>query len=445
MTRALAWEILRSGATVPSREVPKYAAQAGLEPRDRALLAHMVRTEVHRRGTLHALVRHFATGRPNRDLSAFLRLGFAQLYFMDRVPSHAAVSETVRAAANHLGLGKGRYVNAVLRQALRSSREETSGDPRRDLVGRTHSFKDPIFADPVEHPYLWMEDALSLPAPLAKRWCKRFGREETIALATASLGDPRLSLRCVRGDREELLAELTQAEIEVHVGGHAATLTAGPAGLASILESAAFREGRLTVQGEAALRAAELCGAQEGQRWLDLCAAPGGKTAVLAASGAHVLACDVSPEKIERLSETLARLGVSDVVEVRVLEDGAAPEESDFDGVLLDVPCSNTGVLARRPEARWRWGPKTRRTLAETQVALLEAGAAKVALGGCLVYSTCSLESDENQQRIRSFLESHEGWELEAESESFPRPNSPEGPVDGGYACRLRRKGPEQG
>lgn len=439
MTRILAWEVLRSGSTTPTREVDRVAVEAGLEPHDRGLLRRMVLTEVRRRGTLQALTKRFARGRPSRDLSAFLRLGFVQLFFLDRVPDHAAVSETVRAAGRSLGLTKGRYVNAVLRAALRERREEVSGDPRRDLVGRPISFVEPIFADPEEHPFLWAEDALSMPAPLMKRWVKRYGREEAFELARACLDDPRLSLRVVRGEREALRAELAEEGAPTECGEHSCVLTTGPEVLDKVLASRSLAEGRLTVQGEAALRAAELCEAGEGERWLDLCAAPGGKTAVLAATGARVVACDTSAEKLARLTETLERLGHGDRVESVVLEDSRPPGADGFDGALVDVPCTNTAVLARRPEARWRWGPKTRASLGGLQTRLLADAAARVRPGGKLVYSTCSLEPDENRQRIAAFLEANAGWALEAEFDTFPHPIAPEGPVDGGYAARLRR------
>jgi 16S rRNA (cytosine967-C5)-methyltransferase len=400
-----------------------------------------VRTEVQRRGTLQALVHRFAQGKPSRDLTAFLRIGLAQLFFLDRVPQHAAVSETVGAASRCLGLSKGKYVNGVLRSALRASRPERTGDPQRDLIGSDYSFGEPVFADPVEHPLLWAEDALSLPAPLYKGWLKRFGEEAARKLAEDCLSDPRLSLRVVREGREELARELETHDLSTACGEHSAILTLPAEQLAAALASEAFGSGRLTVQGETALRAAELCGAKEGERWLDLCAAPGGKTAVLAATGASVVACDVSDEKLARLGETLDRLGVSERVETQVVAaDGALELTGDFDGVLVDAPCSNTGVLARRPDARWRLGPKTRRTLAALQRELLERAARCVRSGGVLVYSTCSLEADENEQRVRSFLEQHEGWELEAKHEGFPRPQSPEGPVDGGFAARLLRR-----
>ena len=122
MPRVRAWRILRSGSTTPLREVDRAADQAEMDPRDRALLRKLVGCEVRRRGTLRALVARFARGKPNADVAAHLRLGLVQLFFLDRVPVHAAVSETVRAARDTIGMGRSRYVNAVLRAVLRARR-----------------------------------------------------------------------------------------------------------------------------------------------------------------------------------------------------------------------------------------------------------------------------------------------------------------------------------
>lgn len=437
MIRNLAWQILRSGSMAPTREVPGVAADAGLDARDRGLLARIVRTEVQRRGTLQALVRAFAQGKPSSDLTAFLRLGFAQLFFMDKVPDHAAVSETVGAASDELGLSKGRYVNGVLRSALRACEEGHVGDPCMDLIGSNYTFSFEIFHDPNVHPYLWAEDALSVPAPLYKGWVKRFGEDCARQMALDSLSDPRLSLRVVKGERAELQTEFEALGFSTECGQHEHILTVASEDLDKALNCDAFREGRITVQGEAALRAAELCAAKTGERWLDLCAAPGGKTVVLARDGAQVLACDVSEGKIQRMTETMERLGAGDTIETRLLDDRQPPAETDFDGVLLDVPCSNTGVLARRPEARWRFGPQNRKSLGAIQKAMLVEGASRVRPGGVLVYSTCAIEPDENQQRIKTFLEDNPGWVLETEVQTMPKPCAMEGPVDGGYAARL--------
>jgi 16S rRNA (cytosine967-C5)-methyltransferase len=209
----------------------------------------------------------------------------------------------------------------------------------------------------------------------------------------------------------------------------------------SIVDSDAFRAGRITVQGETALRAAELVEAKAGERVLDLCAAPGGKTAVLAQTGAHVTACDDDERRIERLRETLARL-LPDAknVDVRVQDGTAGLEPQSFDAVLVDVPCSNTGVLAARPAARWRFSTHSQADLALIQTRLLSEAGACVRPGGRLVYSTCSIEPEENQRRVRAFLDAHAHFSIEREIEVLPAPHGERGPVDGGYAARLLRR-----
>jgi len=443
MTRRLAWEILRSGDPFPTRRVGPAARAHGLDARERGFLRRLVAGEVRRRGTLAALVRHFARGRPNSDLAAHLRLGLLQLFFLDQVPDHAAVSETVGAAADTLGRSKAPYVNAVLRAALRARCAGHSGDPRRDLVGRELHLAEPVFRDPREHPLLWAEDALSMPAGILGPWVARFGREKAEELARAALEEPALSIRCAHGEREELRIELAAAlDLDPLSGRHEAILLVPARATEVLLESAAFREGRVTVQGEGALRCAELCAAAAGERWLDLCAAPGGKTAVLAAAGPRVLACDVDAGRLERLRATLARLGLAERVRSELVERASAAEPGPFDGVLVDVPCSNSGVLGARPEARWRTGARARASLAELQAGLLHAGAARVRPGGRLVYSTCSLEPEENGRRVRAFLELEAGggWELDLELELVPEPSDPAAAVDGAYAARLRRR-----
>lgn len=450
MIRIAAWECVRANADAPLREVDAMARAYELDDRDRGLLRAIVGTEVRRRGTLRALVAHYTRGKPNPGMRAHMRLGLAQVLFLDRVPDHAAVSETVDAVARTLGQSKTRYANAVLRAAIRARRVGPIDDPRRQLVGRDLHLDEPVFRDPSEHPLLWAEDALSVPAHLLKRWEKRHGRERAFDLARLALDEPDLSIRTAAGqDRDALRAELAAAEVETReprAGGHPRILLAPAAATEAVVATAAFREGRASVQGESALRAAELLGARAGERVLDLCAAPGGKTAVLAENGASVVAVDDDARRLERLRETLERMGVAEQVEV-LCGDGTAPLPAidapegagTFDGVLVDAPCSNTGVLGARPGARWRLGPASLASLTALQSRLLAEAAERVRPGGRLVWSTCSLEPEENGQRVRRFLREggeQAGWVLAEEHESLP---SVDGPTDGGYAALLRR------
>ena len=434
MPRITAWRILRSGSATPLREVDRFASRAELDARDRALLRRIVGSEVRRRGTLRALLGHYARGKPSPDVATHVHIGLAQLFFLDRVPAHAAVSETVRATRDTLGAGRSRYVNALLRAVLRARRSGHCGDPRRDLVGREWHLDEPVFRDPRSHPALWAEDALSIPASLMKHWTRRFGAERASELAHTCLEEPRLSVRVVHGEREALAEELRSLELEPVPAGHPRVLLLSPGDVEGLVHSAPFEEGRVTVQGEAALGAAELVGAEDGERLLELGASPGGKTAVLAASGASVLALDVSHWRLARCAAALARLRLPGTVRCVVSDGDGALGEALFDGVLVDAPCSNTAVLGQRPGARWRFGPASLRALAGLQARLLDEAARHVRPGGRLVYSTCSLEPQENDQVVRAFLERHRRWSLVRELETLPGRS---GPVDGGYAARL--------
>lgn len=448
MPRLTAWRILRSKDKVTLRAVDRAAQRAGLEDRDRSLLRRIVGTEVRRRGSLRAITRTFSRGKPSTAVQDMVAVGLVQIFFMDQIPDHAAVSETVNAATEALGDGKARFVNAVLRNALRARAPGVSKDPRRDLPLRDWHFTVPVFHDPAVHPLLWAEEALSMPVPLTKRWIKRYGEARAFELATDALVEPDLSLRVVRGDVEAVVAAFANTDgtgtdlaelVRFRPGAHPRVLLTSMGDAGSIVRSKLFQDGTITVQGESALRAAELVEARAGERVLDLCAAPGGKTAVLAATGAHVVACDDDEKRVVRLKQTLARVVPEAKVEVRVQDGATGLEPQSFDAVLVDVPCSNTGVLAARPGARWRFSSDSQRALGELQLRLLTGAANCVARGGRLVYSTCSIEPEENQRRVRAFVAAHPEFTLEREIESLPNPRGEHGPVDGGYAARLRR------
>ncbi|MBL8858478.1 MAG: hypothetical protein JNL28_08250 [Planctomycetes bacterium] len=438
MARFAALELLRARHHVSLRAVDRAAREHNLDDRNRALLRRLIGTEVRRRGTLRALTKTFARGKPSQGVQDCLALGFIQAFFLDTIPDHAAVGETVRAATEFVGPKKANYVNAILRAAIRARVMGRSGDPRRDVPLRDLHLEIPVFNDPAQHPLLWAEDALSMPVALMKRWYKRYGTEQANALALAALEEPDLSVRVVQGTRET-----TEAAFDGHItfrrSAHERVLVAPMNAAREIVRSDLFTSGSLTVQGESAVRAAELVDARAGERVLDVCAAPGGKTAILAATGAQVIACDDDEKRCARLNETLQRLNVAAAVEVRVHDATLGFGEERFDAVLVDAPCSNTGVLAARPGARWRFSTESQRTLGELQLKLLTASAAATAPGGRLVYSTCSIEPEENQRRVRAFLAQDSAFTLEHEIESLPAPHGGNGPVDGGYAARLRR------
>lgn len=440
MPRIGAWMILRSGSETPLREVDDVAAFRELDDRDRGLLRKLVGTEVRHRGTLRALIRSLGHGTLKPDLVAHLHLGLVQLLYLDRVPEHAALSETLRATNESIGQPKVRVVNAFLHNALRKRREGHSGDPRQDIIDRPWHFSQPVFRDPVEHPLLWMEDALSIPSNLMKRWHKRLGPEVAERVARFFLEEPPVVVRGAAGSTpEETHALLTELELTPKP-----TTTDGAFALSSdsvhaLTHSEAFVQGKLVIQGEAAQRAAALAQVQAGESVLDLCAAPGGKSLYFAAQGANVIASDIDGYRLSSIEAEAERRGLSDRV-TPLVSDGTSglSKEALFDLVFIDAPCTNTGVLGARPGARWRFGPKALRSLADIQARLLAEAASHVRPGGRLVWSTCSLEPEENEQNLRRFLAENESFSLEAEEATIPAPDT--GPFDGGYAARLRKR-----
>ncbi len=438
MPRHAAYLALRTPNAKPLLAVDHVARERNLDERDTALVRRLVGMEIRRRATLRAIVAAFTHHKPKTELATFLRLGIAQILYFDKVPPHAAVSETVRASADFLGLSKGRIVNGVLRTVLRSVLPGSSGDPTRDIVSANVHFDGPVFRDPELHPHLWAEDALSIPGALHKRWVQRYGEDEARALAMLALEESPVSMR-VRGDREAVQTELRDLDVESFHGAHPAILVAASEHVGAVVRSAPFVEGRITVQGEHAARAAGMVGDVKGKTVLDMCAAPGGKSAAIADGAPSVLvSIDLSARRLSRAYSTFDRLRLGAPMLAAMDGTSGLSETIRFDAVFIDAPCSNTGVLAQRPAARWRYGPKTQKELGALQLELLRAGASKVAGGGVLVHSTCSLEPEENEQVVKAFLGQAPGWSLEEEIRTLPRPLEGGGPVDGGYAARLR-------
>jgi 16S rRNA (cytosine967-C5)-methyltransferase len=435
--RVLAWRILRERHATPMRLARAVAERARLAPRERKLLFALVDTELRRRGTLNALARHFSEGKADGDATAHLALGLAQAFLLEGFPEHAVLAETLRAARLTLGDRPGRSIERALRAALAARTRGHSGDPRRDLVLRDASFAAPVFRDPAEHPLLWAEDALSMPIPLVKRWTKRHGEAFALELARGFLEAPDASVRVPQDERESVRAELERAGVAARSGGHPALLLVPRDASKRLRGTAAHREGRLLPIAEPALRAADLAAAQPGESVLDLRATRPDRALVCALAGAHVVALLPHERRRAHWQALLARHGLADRVELRGAE---ATESALHDVVLVDAPSSDTGRLGARPAARWSFSPARQAALADRQLGLLAAGARRVRPGGRLVYSTASIEPEENERRVRAFLGEHPELELADGATTLPRPREAGGPLEGGYAARLRRR-----
>jgi 16S rRNA (cytosine967-C5)-methyltransferase len=375
----------------------------------RALVLGVLR----RRLTLDTI--HAAFGRkPVEELDprvrAGVRVGLYQLLFMDGVPPHAAVGETVGAVREP---GRG-YVNAVLRAVLRDShtvppeRDRGGAHPSKRLerAGRSVTFfSRPVFPDPEQDRVAWLAAVHSHPAFLVERWLRRDDEDEVVARMEANNEPTPVTLRPrfgrvdAAGLVERLRGEDVVAGVWERPGGLPAVRVAK--GQEGVLSGRAFRAGLFSVQAPEQMDAAEILAPQPGEVVWDACAAPGGKTCQLAELGpeALVVGTDVSAERLEKLTENAARLGLDNVrcAAFDALGDESPPHRpgAGFDAVLLDAPCSNSAVLGARPEARWRLRPDTFAAMADLQRRLLAAARRHLKPGGRLVFSSCSLEPEE--------------------------------------------------
>ena len=440
--RRAAWQAVRGFAERGWRiglSLDRIHEVARLEPRDRAAAASLASVCVRRRASLDAVLTHYIRrprGEMENDLWLLAQVGLAQLAFRPDIPPRAAIHATVEVARE---VNAERWVgllNGTLRTLSTAfERQDSCDDKSRAIADESTGgwlvFDRPVITDSAAGKR--ESKRYSLPRWLVRRWTERFG-DDAASLMRASNIDAGMWLRCRPGTRDEVLAAVAEAGHEATPGDLAESVWLPQAIPLMGLEP--FRDGRCSVQNLTAMRAVDLLGPQPGETVLDLCAAPGGKTGMIAErlrGEGQVIAADSDERRLPRIAENVERLGVANV-EVRHVarEGGNMPEPGTVDAALVDVPCSNTGVLAKRPEARWRIGPDDLIELPPIQSGLLARAAASVRPGGRVVYSTCSIEPEENAAIVQAFLEGHPQWSLA--DDALTRPD---GRVDGGYRALL--------
>jgi len=440
--REIAVEVLRRHAAGTARaetllDDALLRAGPGLSPADRGLAWELTFGVLRWQATLDWLIASRTHGRTQKaPLQLLLRLGLYQLFWLDRVPDHAAVHETVE-LAKRLGFGpQAGFVNAVLRGCVRE----------RDALSRQ------LEELKAREPHL----GFSHPRWLCDRWAARWEGDRLRALLEWNNTPPHTFIRVntLRASPEALAAQFEREGVLFTPRPY----DWAPENLAFELREhppfptlPSFQQGLFYVQDPSTLLAPRLLDPQPGQRVLDLCAAPGGKTTLLAqfmGNRGCIVAEDSDPQRLKLVAENCARLGVT-CVEISAGppaslpagtgsgpsagKDAGAPS-APFDRVLVDAPCTNTGVLRRRVDVRWRIQPAEIDRLRKLQLDLLRRAAARVKPGGLLVYSTCSLEPEENENVVQEFLAENEQFRLEPQRQLLPFTDR----VDGVYVARLK-------
>ena len=362
-----------------------------LRPDDRALCYEVVMGVLRWQLWLDALIDHYAArkaGTLDKPVRCALRMGLYELRFLSRIPNSATVNEAVNLVHfAHLRSASG-FVNAVLRRATR----ENDYDPSTGV------------ADPLQR----VSIATSHPFWLVERWANALGIIETESFALANNEVPPIAFRLASRDADApmLIRALLDAGAEV-TPSRIAPQAWRVQGASSTVRDLA-RDGIIYLQDEASQLVGHVMGTQAGESVLDVCAAPGSKTthiAALAPNVALIVAGDLYDHRLRTVRETSSRLGLMGISVLVHDANAALPyRDESFDRVLVDAPCSGTGTLRRNPEIRWRISPQDIKSLAARQKRILSNSALVVRRGGRLVYSTCSIEKDENEDVIDAFL-----------------------------------------
>lgn len=405
---------------------------AALDSRDRRWTQELVYGMLRRRGALDVILGNRARGglaRLDPDLIDLLRLGAYQLLHMGSVPAYAAIGQTVEQVKRRHGMGASKLANAVLRRVDRE-RDKLAGEVE-------HVAGDPVDA---------LAARYSHPRWLVARWIARWGEAETIGLLETNNAEAPLVVRPFGVVREQLEAMLEASGVEtedapwvpdgLQIRGHL-----------SISDVGAFRQGVFFVQDPAATLVTRYAAVPAGAVVADLCAAPGGKSIELSRTAALVLACDRSEARMTRLRANIQRLDVRNIS--LLVCDARESAVGGVDAVLIDAPCTGTGTFRRHPDARWRLKVSDLAVSASMQRTIMRDAARLVRPGGLLIYSTCSLETEENDAQIEQFLREHPDFVLEPPPAGtvpaavldagrlrvLPQRHG----VDGAFAARMRR------
>ncbi|MCK8823616.1 16S rRNA (cytosine(967)-C(5))-methyltransferase RsmB [Fuchsiella alkaliacetigena] len=365
-----------------------------LAKREKPLATELVYGSLRWRNTLDWILKQFADRKlkkMDKWSRNILRLGVYQLLFLDGIPVSAACNESVELAKQYQHQGAAGFVNGILRNLL------------RELESLAEVQFPNLKEDPVQH----IRYRYSFPQWLVEIWVKKYGVEETIELCQAFNQRPTVTIRsnslCLTA--EQLRTELEEAGLEVELASHLPQLLKLKQA-ADLTELAAFKQGKFQIQGAASLLTTLLLAPQPGQRVLDLCSAPGGKTTHLAElmeNQGQIVANELHEHRLELVKRNCARLRV-EIVEPSLADGRNLAFEQSFDKILVDAPCSGLGMIAKKPELKWQQKPQDVQALSELQLELLLNASQYLKPGGELIYSTCTITEEENWAVVEQLL-----------------------------------------
>jgi len=395
--------------------VGNFLKEAELESLDRAFVSALVYGVLDRKITLDAVLSKFMKT-PIKKTAPFtlqvLRTALYQIMFMDKIPESAVVNEAVKLIKKSRESRNAGFVNAVLRSVLREENLLPHGESIEDLSIR-----------------------FSCPLWIVKSFVEDYGRENTISLLEESLKAPPMTLRVntLKTDTEQLKAEFEKSGIAVHEGETENSLVVDKG--FNIPTSELYKNGFFHAQDEASQRAVKVLGPKKGERVLDLCAAPGGKSFTMAEmmeDTGELVSCDLYESRVKLIREGAKRLGI-DIIKTFVSDASVYNGELGlFDAILCDVPCSGLGVIRRKPDIKYK-PVEDFSELEEIQYSILTNAVKYLKKGGRILYSTCTLRSAENEKLVFRFLKEYNNFRIEYEQTFMPHIHK----TDGFYCALL--------
>ncbi|MEW6189069.1 MAG: 16S rRNA (cytosine(967)-C(5))-methyltransferase RsmB [Actinomycetota bacterium] len=416
-------------------------AESDLSKRDRALVTELVYGTLRNEGTLDWILSRFYPQKPSKipeKALDILRLGCYQILYLDKIPNHAVCNEAVELAKKYFHPAMGGFVNAILRRIIREKERLPWPDYQDDPIGYI-SFKH------------------SHPRWIVEMWVEDFGLEETALLCQANNVRPRMVIRVntFKISPSNLARRFESEGLKISPSWLPEALIVEDMG--NVTELTEFKEGLFLLQDESSILVGHIVDPKPGEVILDTCAAPGGKTTHLAqlmGNEGRIIAVDIHQSRLRLVKDNCSRLGIKNV---QIIQGDSTRlgevVEKPVDKVLVDAPCSGLGVLARRPDARWRKTPQQIDELSILQSRLLDSASKFVKRKGVLVYSVCTISKKESEQVMKGFLKKHPEFSLEDISSFLPPPLRAEMPLkfiqllphrhgtDGLFVCRFKKEG----